>query len=264
MTSIYQQACNEIFQVLDALTEEDRSRITVTVSFIEVAGEEVHDLMNNFTTVQLAPGNDESTFHAYPIVEPTVDSAEGLFSLIMYCCGSRATAATGVHDASSRSHAVLRIYIRKTIPSNSRQASFANRYNQVQDTVVEGVVTLVDLAGSEHKIDSMYHSAERRKEGAEINASLMTLKECIRIQGLVKNPAKAQKYNHIYRKSKLTKVLKGSFVLPNASTHIIATVSPASKDTEHSLNTLRHASLMMSKNSGKEEEDEETRFITGV
>ena len=29
----------------------------------------------------------------------------------------------------------------------------------------EGTLTLVDLAGSEHKIDSMYHSADRRKEG---------------------------------------------------------------------------------------------------
>lgn len=34
--------------------------------------------------------------------------------------------------------------------------------------------------GSEHRIDSMYHSGERRSEGAEINASLAALKDCIR------------------------------------------------------------------------------------
>ncbi|RYY83332.1 hypothetical protein EON63_11490, partial [archaeon] len=46
---------------------------------------------------------------------------------------------------------------------------------------------------------------------------------------------------HVYRKSKLTLALKSSFVLPTARTAIICTVSPASKDTEHSVNTLRHA-----------------------
>ena len=44
----------------------------------------------------------------------------------------------------------------------------------------EGVLTLVDLAGSEHRIDSMYHGKERRKECASINSSLMALKDCIR------------------------------------------------------------------------------------
>ena len=39
----------------------------------------------------------------------------------------------------------------------------------------EGVLSLVDLAGSEKNIDSMYHSAQRRKEGAQINASLAQL-----------------------------------------------------------------------------------------
>jgi len=52
---------------------------------------------------------------------------------------------------------------------------------------------------------------------------------------------------HHYRKSKLTLALKDSFELPHARTVIIATVSPASKDTEHSLNTLRYACLMSSK-----------------
>ena len=44
--------------------------------------------------------------------------------------------------------------------------------------------------------------------------------------------------------------LKSSFSLPSAQTVVIATVSPASKDTEHSLNTLRHACLMDDKKRG--------------
>ena len=49
----------------------------------------------------------------------------------------------GVHDQSSRSHAVLRIYVQ-------RQDLRAG-----DGGVVEGTLTLVDLAGSEHRIDSM-------------------------------------------------------------------------------------------------------------
>jgi Kinesin motor domain len=165
-------------------------------------------------------------------------------------------AATGVHDSSSRSHAVLRIYIQRGASSGVGPDKRA-----CSVPVPEGVLTLVDLAGSEHRIDSMHHSADRRKEGACINASLMALKECIRAR------AAGQNASHQYRKSKLTMALKASFLFPSARTLIIATVSPASKDTEHSLNTLRHACIM----DGQQETDgstepssvKETRFVTG-
>jgi ribosomal protein L12E/L44/L45/RPP1/RPP2 len=165
-------------------------------------------------------------------------------------------AATGVHDSSSRSHAVLRIYIQRGASSG---IGLDGRACSVP--APEGVLTLVDLAGSEHRIDSMHHSADRRKEGACINASLMALKECIRAR------AAGQNASHQYRKSKLTMALKASFLFPSARTLIIATVSPASKDTEHSLNTLRHACIM----DGQQEADsanepssvKETRFVTG-
>ena len=42
----------------------------------------------------------------------------------------------------------------------------------------------------------------------------------------------------------LTQLLKSSFTDVKASTLVLATASPAAKDTEHSLNTLRHACVM--------------------
>ena len=165
----------------------------------------------------------------------------------------RTSASTGVHDSSSRSHAILRIYIQRNLdPSGEDSSACVSR---------EGVLTLVDLAGSEHRIDSMHHSADRRKEGAGINASLMALKECIRAR------AAGQNASHQYRKSKLTMALKASFLFPSARTLIIATVSPASKDTEHSLNTLRHACIMDGQqdleSAGVPNTTKETRFVTG-
>lgn len=72
-----------------------------------------------------------------------------------------------------------------------------------------------------------------RIEGAEINKSLLALKECIR--------ALDNDQNHIpFRGSKLTEVLRDSFV-GNSKTVMISCISPNAGSCEHTLNTLRYA-----------------------
>ena len=241
MSSVYEQCCKDIFDQLHVETERFNETFRVSVSFFEIVGDSCIDLFNSSSPTQLYTGSD-GCVHASPAAEPVVSDADELMALINYACSIRSTAATGVHDSSSRSHAILRIYIQKN-------------YDNDEDVESEGVLTLVDLAGTEHKIDSLYHSADRRKETANINASLMALKDCLRSRSSGNNMS----FN--YRKSTLTKMLKASFFMKSAKTVVIATVSPASKDTEHSLNTLRHACLM----DGQHErsENDETRFITG-
>ena len=76
-------------------------------------------------------------------------------------------------------------------------------------------------------------SASFRIEGAEINKSLLALKECIR--------ALDNDQIHIpFRGSKLTEVLRDSFV-GNSKTVMISCISPNAGSCEHTLNTLRYA-----------------------
>jgi kinesin family member 2/24 len=72
-----------------------------------------------------------------------------------------------------------------------------------------------------------------RLDGAEINKSLLALKECIR--------ALDQEKKHTpFRGSKLTLVLRDSFT-GNCKTLMIANISPCLSCSEHTLNTLRYA-----------------------
>lgn len=81
---------------------------------------------------------------------------------------------------------------------------------------------------------------QTRLEGAEINKSLLALKECIR--------ALDMDQRHIpFRGSKLTEVLRDSFQGQGARLVMIGNISPNSASCEHTLNTLRYADRVKGK-----------------
>lgn len=262
MSSIYERAAVDLFEKLSSLSSSSSSgdgggdgdgsgssvQHAVSVSFFELAGEVCSDLLNGFERAQLMTGADGSV-HAFPLVEVKVSCAAELMAMVRHGFSVRSTSATGVHNASSRSHAVLRVYTYPMVNGgggeNDEHGAGSAGGGGAWDAGFgsEGVLTLVDLAGSEHRIDSMHHTAQRRKEGAEINASLMALKAVVHARA-ASSSNNTSDMDHLYRLSKLTMALKNSFKLPGAKTTVVATVSPASKDTEHSLNTLRHACVM--------------------
>mmetsp|Transcript_17634 Transcript_17634/g.20303 ORF Transcript_17634/g.20303 Transcript_17634/m.20303 type:complete len:387 (+) Transcript_17634:636-1796(+) len=142
---------------------------------------------------------------------------------------NRSTGTTSANADSSRSHAVLQLSLRKNV---------GKRRN-----VEHGRLTFVDLAGSERGADTNKACKSTRLEGAEINTSLLALKEVIRAL------ATGSTMQHIpFRGSKLTQVLKESFIGKNSATVMVACVAPNLNNCEHTINTLRYADRVKERN----------------
>ena len=100
----------------------------------------------------------------------------------------------------------------------------------------------MDLAGSERAQDTKSNNRQRRIEGAQINQSLLALKECLR--------AMNNKSVHIpFRASKLTLGLRDAFMDKSDMNRIImiSCICPGSNSAEHSLNTLRYSQRLKEK-----------------
>ena len=112
----------------------------------------------------------------------------GLFSLARHPACKRSPRRLPP-QVSSRSHAILQI----AVCEPAAQAW--------QDGVERCKLSLVDLAGSEWAAKAQSDDQNNRLDGAEINKSLLCLKECIRALGAG--------HDHVpFRGSKLTQVLK--------------------------------------------------------
>ena len=157
------------------------------------------------------------------LTEHAVDSVDDLLSLMAVGNCNRSTGNTSANNESSRSHQILHLRVKEPILDRKKKI-----------TSVSGLFSFIDLAGSERGSDTNHASKQTRMEGADINTSLLALKEVIR---------SLEKKNGFtpFRGSKLTQVLKDSFVGENTRTCMVACVSPAYSNCEHTLNTLRYA-----------------------
>lgn len=149
-----------------------------------------------------------------------------MIDIITFGHSVRTTHQTAANDTSSRSHAVCSINLKEHSGKSM------------------GKLLIVDLAGSERAQDTQSNNRHRRIEGAEINKSLLALKECIR--------ALDTKSSHVpFRASKLTMVLRDSFVNEEKSSIVmIACINPGSSSADHTVNTLRYAQRLKSNNNG--------------
>jgi len=238
MNGIQQLLCQDLFQMLNSTAGGDCTlkNTKIMISFFELYAGQVQDLLNEGNRLKvLEDGNGQVQITGLKEVEATDTAA--FLELLETGNEARTTHTTEANDTSSRSHAICQILLRERDYDKKRSRKNDN------SSGIRGKLSLVDLAGSERGSDTKSHNAQRRNESADINRSLLGLKECIR--------ALDKKGAHVnYRASKLTLILKDCFTSSHAMTTMIATVSPGASAADHSLNTLRYADRVKEKRGG--------------
>jgi len=217
---IYSLAATDVFKLQK--TKYRSQDLIVAASFFEIYSGKVFDLMNKRKKLQVLE-DGKAQVQIVNLSEVVVNSATDVLKMIEHGMKTRTSGTTSANSNSSRSHAVFQIILRKR--SHGKDGTLGP---------LHGKFSLIDLAGNERGADTISADRQTRLEGAEINKSLLALKECIRALG--------RKGAHLpFRASKLTQVLKDSFMGDRAKTCMIAMVSPGMSSTENTLNTLRYA-----------------------
>ena len=208
---LYLLSCLDMFNFLQ---KKEYSNLELWVSFYEIYCNKLFDLLNNKTVLN-AREDGKGNICIVGLLEKHTKNIEELLDIIDFGLNSRTVGITGANLDSSRSHAILQISIK------------------TKDKEPYSKISFIDLAGSERAVDTIDTNKRTKIDGAEINKSLLALKECIRALDL-------EKRHKPFRGSKLTLVLRDSFI-GNCLTLMIANISPCLSCSEHTLNTLRYA-----------------------
>ena len=184
---IYAFAAKDVFKLLASNKYKDEN-LVVACSYFEIYGGKVFDLLSGKCKLRVMEDGKQQVV-VVGLNETEVESVKDVLELINQGNILRTSGKTSANSNSSRSHAVFQIILRK---ATRKRPLF-------------GKFSLIDLAGNERGADTSSADRQTRLEGAEINKSLLALKECIRALG--------RKGAHLpFRASKLTQVLKDSFV----------------------------------------------------
>ncbi|KAL7189514.1 hypothetical protein ACSBR1_039209 [Camellia fascicularis] len=222
------KASQDIFRLMNHTYRNQGFQLFV--SFFEIYGGKVFDLLNDRKKLCMREDGKQQVC-IVGLQEYRVSNVEAIKELIERGNATRSTGTTGANEESSRSHAILQLAIKRPVNGNDSKPAR-----------VIGKLSFIDLAGSERGADTTDNDKQTRIEGAEINKSLLALKECIR--------ALDNDQGHIpFRGSKLTEVLRDSFV-GDSRTVMISCISPNSGSCEHTLNTLRYADRVKSLSKG--------------
>ncbi|TPX36335.1 hypothetical protein SmJEL517_g01516 [Synchytrium microbalum] len=196
----------------------------ISLSYLEIYNENIRDLLSNRQEyLELRDDGGKKGPVVSGITTVAASSAEEILSFLRKGNQKRTQEATGANETSSRSHAVLQVFV-----------SFRKRPN---DDERLSKLSLIDLAGSERAARTN-NRGQRLIEGANINRSLLALANCI--VALAENGFPSSKYIN-FRDSKLTRLLKDSLG-GNCRTAMIANVSPSFLSIEETMNTIKYAS----------------------
>ncbi|XP_054240518.1 kinesin-like protein KIF2C [Indicator indicator] len=231
---IYAFASQDVFLLLNQPRYKNQN-LEIYVTFFEIYNRKVFDLLNKKTKLRVLEDGKQQV-QVVGLQERQVGCAEDVIRMIQMGSACRTSGQSFANANSSRSHACFQIIVR-------------------QRGKLIGKFSLVDLAGNERGADTCSADWQTRMEAAEINKSLLALKECIRALG--------QNKSHTpFRESKLTQVLRDSFIGTNSRTCMIAMISPGMSSCEYTLNTLRYADRVKELSPHNEASEAQNRMET--
>ncbi|KAJ3624122.1 hypothetical protein MTP99_017770 [Tenebrio molitor] len=243
---IYALVATDVFTFLNLPPHRDKN-LVVSASFFEIYGKLAYDLLAKKQRLKVLE-DGKQVVQVVGLTERTVNKVDDIMDLIKKGSLERTSGQTSANSNSSRSHAVFQIILRK---ADSKH--------------LEGKFSLIDLAGNERGADNSKSNKQTRQEGADINKSLLALKECIRALG--------KKGKHCpFRESILTKILRDSFIGEKSRTCMIALISSSVGSVDHTLNTLRYADRVKElvandfcePNSGESEESQNENDVLSL
>ncbi|KAL1783399.1 kinesin KIF2A isoform X4 [Sigmodon hispidus] len=159
---IYALAARDVFLMLKKPNYK-KLELQVYATFFEIYTGKVFDLLNRKTKLRVLEDGKQQV-QVVGLQEREVKCVEDVLKLIDIGNSCRTSGQTSANAHSSRSHAVFQIILRRK-------------------GKLHGTFSLIDLAGNERGADTSSADRQTRLEGAEINKSLLALKECIRALG---------------------------------------------------------------------------------
>ena len=211
--------------------KSDSVEFKLKISYLEIYQENISDLLNPDRSKFVQLRDLGSTIILDGLRKLIISSPEEALRYIIQGSKLRHTASTLMNNQSSRSHAVISIYIEKTITPQIKNSPLGPN-PRPRAKIQKSVFHIIDLAGSERQ-NKTGTTGERTKEAGAINKSLLNLSMVI--TEIIYN----KKQIH-YRDSKLTHLLRDSLG-GNAKTSIIAAVSPFDCNLSETISTLNFA-----------------------
>ncbi|KAL3693895.1 hypothetical protein R1sor_007546 [Riccia sorocarpa] len=197
----------------------------VKCSYLQIYNEQVSDLLDPASLNLTIHEDAKSGMYVEGLQEVVVSTAEATYGVFRRGSENRHVGMTAMNMESSRSHSVFTVVVES---QRRNEGGVMNRRTSR--------FYLVDLAGSERQKHSE-SAGIRLKEAGSINKSLSALGNVIK--ALV--DISEGKIRHVpYRDSKLTFLLKDALG-GNSKCTLIANVSPAEKNIDETLSTLKFA-----------------------
>ena len=203
----------DLFKII----HNDKERVySIKISYVEVYNEVLKDLLSDINKNPPELRADPNKGVVLQGAEnKKVLNEEEAFQLITIGNKRRTEKQTDRNQFSSRSHAVLQIYLEIQDQNNINLDNY-NNFNNLNNDTSFGKFILVDLAGSEKTSSNIKSNSET----GSINKSLLALGKCI-------NLIVTQNKKFIpFRESKLTRILQEP-LSGNGRIVMIATVSPS-------------------------------------